>query len=74
MLWKDVPEVCTVDRCVARGFGVVEVFAPRAVQLYGRRVGDVGLAHREEWLGFAHDAGAFSEVGFFELLELWASC
>lgn len=74
------PEVGAVDGEVAGRLWVVEVFTARAVQLHGGRVGDVGLAHGEERLGFAHYAGAFAEVGFFELFELfggrggWLDC
>jgi hypothetical protein len=47
---------------MARRFGVVEVFAACAVELYGGGIGYVGLAHGEEGLRFAHDARAFAEV------------
>lgn len=63
-------EVGAVDDGVARRLGVVEVFAAGAVELDGGRVGHVRLAHGEERLRFAHDAGALAEVGFFEFLEL----
>lgn len=63
-------EVGAIDDGVAGGFRIIEVFAACAVEFYGGGVGDVGLAHGEERLGVAEDAGAFAEVGFFELLEL----
>ena len=63
-------EVGAVDHGVSRGLGVVEVLAARAVELHGGRLGNVGLAHGQEGLCAAHDAGTFSEVGFLELLEL----
>lgn len=63
-------EVSAIDDGVARGLWVVEVFAAGTVELHGGRVGQVGLAHGEERLRFAHDARAFSKVGFLELLEL----
>jgi hypothetical protein len=63
-------EVGAVDDGVARRLWVVEVFAAGAVELHGGGVCDVGLAHGEERLGLAHDAGALAEVGLFELLEL----
>jgi hypothetical protein len=55
---------------VARGFGVVEVFAFGAKEFDGGGVGDVGLAHGEEGLLVAHYAGAFAEVAFFVFFEL----
>jgi hypothetical protein len=64
-------EVGAVDDGVARRFRVVQVFAARTVEFHGRSVGHVGLAHWEEGLGVAHYAGAFPEVGLFELFELF---
>jgi hypothetical protein len=63
-------EVGAVDDGVARGLGVVDVFAAWAVEFDRGRVGDVGLAEGEEWLRVAEDPGAAAEVGFFEFLEL----
>ena len=51
-----------VDDGVARGFGVVEVLAARAVQLDGRGVGHVRLAHGQQRLRLAHDARALAKV------------
>lgn len=55
-------EVGAVDDGVARGFGVVEVLAARAVQLDGRGVGHVRLAHGQQRLRLAHDARALAKV------------
>lgn len=63
-------EVSAIDNRVAGGLGVVEVFASRAVQLYGRGVCHVGLAHGEKGVRITHHARAFAEVGLFELLKL----
>jgi hypothetical protein len=63
-------KVGAIDYGMPTGFGVIEVFAARAVQFYGRGVGAVGLPHGEERLGLAHYAGAFSKVGFLKLFEL----
>lgn len=53
-----------------RGFGVVDVLAARAVELDVADVGDVVLAHGQEVLRFADDAGAFAEDALFEFLHL----
>lgn len=63
-------EVGTVDGGVPRGFRIVDVFALGAVHLDGLLVGDIGLAHREERMRVADDAGAFAEVGFFVFVKL----
>lgn len=63
-------EVGTVDDGMARRLGIVDVFAARTVEFDRGSVGDVGLAHGEERLGFTHDAGTSSEVAFLEFLEL----
>lgn len=63
-------EVGAVDGGVARGLGVVEVFAFGAVELYAFLVRDVGEAHGEEGVVLAHYAGAFAEVAFFVFFEL----
>lgn len=43
---KRCAEVCTIDRRMAGGFGVVDIFAFSAVELYSLNVRVVGLAHR----------------------------
>lgn len=64
-------EVGTVDGGVAGGFGVVDVFAFGAVELDGALVGEVGLAHGEERMAFAHDARTLAKVAFLVLVKLW---
>lgn len=63
-------EVGAVDGSVSRGFRVVNVFAPRAVEFYGTQGRQVGLAHGEERVGCAVDPGTFAEVAFLEFVEL----
>ena len=63
-------EVGAVDGGVAGCLGVVDVLAFGAVHLYGFLVGEVGLAHGQEGVGVAEDAGAFAEIGFFVFVEL----
>lgn len=64
-------EVGAVDGGVSGGFGVVCILAPRAVELDGLEVGDVGEPEGQQWVGVAHDAWAFPEVGLLVFLELW---
>ena len=64
------PEIGAVDGGVARGFGVVEVFAFGAVEFYGLHVGEVGHAGGEEGVRFAVDAGASAKVVFLVFFEL----
>ena len=63
-------EVGAVDGVVARGFGVVDVLAARAVELDVGHVGYVVLAHGQQVLRFADDARAFAEDALFEFLHL----
>ena len=63
-------EVGAVDGGVARGLWVVDVLTFGAVHLHGFLVGDIGLAHGEEWVGVADYAGTFAEVGFFVFVKL----
>ena len=55
---------------MTRRFGVVKVFAFGAVKFHRLRERDVGHSGREEWVGAAVYAGAFSEIAFFIFLEL----
>lgn len=63
-------EVGAVDRGVARGFGVVEVLTPGAVELDGLEVGNVGETHGEQRVRVAVDAGTFAKFGLLVLVEL----
>ena len=63
-------EVGAVDGVVARGFGIVDVLAARAVELDVRHVGYVVLAHGQQVLRLADDARAFAEDALFEFLHL----
>lgn len=71
-LEQDVVErrakVCAVDAGVPRRFRVVDVLAPRAVQLDRREVRYVVLAHGEERVLIAHDARALAKVRFLILV------
>lgn len=64
-------KVRAVDGSVPRRLWVVDILAARAVQLHGLLVRYIGLAHREERVRVAEDAGAFPEVCFLVLVELW---
>lgn len=64
-------EVSAIDIGVAGGFGVVEIFAFRAVEFDGLDVWIVGHACGKEGGGAAEEAGAFAEIGFFVFFELY---
>ena len=64
------PEVRTIDVGMARGFGIVEVFAFAAVELDGLDVREICHACRKKRVRAAHDSGAFTKVAFFVFLKL----
>lgn len=74
LLEEDVVEgcakVCAVDGGMARGLGVVEVFAARTVQLDRVYTCYIGYTHWKKMLLFAVNARALSERAFFVLLGL----
>lgn len=63
-------EVGTVDGGVAGGFGVVDVFAFRAIEFDGAHVGKIGLAHRQEGMAITHDARTLAKFAFLVLVKL----
>jgi len=63
-------EVCPINRIVARGLRVVDVFALRAVQLDVRAAWDVVLTHRQQMLAFADHSWALSKDALLVLLHL----
>lgn len=62
-------KVSAVDGAVSRGFGRVDVFAARAVELDGFLVGDIGEADRKEGLTIAEDARAPTKVGLLVFVD-----
>lgn len=56
---------------MARRLGVVQVLTASTVQLDRGGVGNVVLAHGEQRLSLAHDAGTLAKVCLFELLKLY---
>lgn len=63
-------KVGTVDGCVPRRLGVVDILASGAVQLDRLLVGHVGLAHRKQRVRVTEDARALSEIGLLVLVKL----
>ena len=63
-------EVGAIDGGVSGRLRVVDVLTLGAVHLDRLLVREIGLAHREQGVGVADDAGAFAEVGFLVFVEL----
>lgn len=55
---------------MARGLGIVEIFAFGAVKTDSAHVRNVVLAHRQKRLAFAHNTGTFAEVALLVLVDL----
>lgn len=76
-LEEDVVErctkVCSINSCVARRFGVVDILAFGTVELYCFKVWVVRLSHRQQGLRFAHHSRAFAKIILFVLLKLFKS-
>lgn len=64
-------KVGPVNSGVPRRLWVVNVLAPRAVQLDRLLVGHVRLAHGEQRVRVTKDARAFAKIGFLILVELF---
>ena len=63
-------KVSAINVSMARGFGVIKVFAFAAEKLDGLDVGDVGHAGREEGMRLAHYTRALAEIALLIFLAL----
>jgi hypothetical protein len=63
-------KVGAINGRVARGLGVVDVFALGAVEANGAHAGNIMLAHGKERVTFAHNAGALAKVALLVLVNL----
>jgi hypothetical protein len=63
-------KIGAIDGCMARGFGVVDIFTLGTVELDCFKVRVVRLPHRQQSLGFTHDSRALAKIVFLVLFKL----
>ncbi len=63
-------KVCAINDRMTGGFGDVDIFALRTIQLHSLDVRVVGLSHREQRVRFTHDSRAFAKVRLLVFRQL----